>query len=483
MDGLTSHPLDLLSPTAKTSGRDQAAEGHFITPASVGFFHLWLGTSGPVLSGNARNMRSFYDDFLFHILTRFLTGLSRGSNRREGNVEDGGEQRMNILMALPYPPSRIRIRPFGFLQALARRGHHIRVLAVQPPEDRDVDLEPLRDLGVEIHSFPLSRGITLWNAWRAWMRGDPLQAGYADHPGLREALRRSLREPWDVVHVEHLRGAGFAREVPPDRLVFDAVDSITRLFEQAQAMAPGRLTRWVARLELRRTRRFEAGWLSAFLRIVVTSEEDATALRRLAPNGPAMLTVIPNGVDLEFFRPQAVPRDPATLIFTGKMSYHANVAAALDLIREIMPRIWAHRPEVRLWIVGRNPPSRLRQAARDPRVEIIGTVPDLRPYLARATLAVCPMRYAVGIQNKVLEAMAMGTPVVATPPVQGGLRAVPGRDLVIAAGAEAFAEAVLRLLDDPAERAALGTAGRAYVETHHRWEALAERLERVYAGL
>lgn len=309
-----------------------------------------------------------------------------------------------------------------------------------------------------------------------------MQAGYADHPGLREALRQSLREGWEVIHVEHLRGALFAQEVSPERLVFDAVDSITRLFAQAQALAPTARVRYLARLELERTRRFEAGWLSRFPRILISSPEDAAALRALAPDGRASLAVIPNGVDLEFFRPQAVPRDPATLIFTGKMSYHANLAAALDLIRDIMPRIWAHRPEVRVQIVGRNPPAWLRRAARDPRVEIVGTVPDLRPYLARATLAVCPLRYAVGIQNKVLEALAMGTPVVATPPVQGGLSAVPGRDLVIAEGGEAFAAAVLRLLDSPGERAALGAAGRAYVEAHHRWEALAERLEAVYTG-
>ncbi len=389
---------------------------------------------------------------------------------------------MRILMVLPYPPSPIRIRPYGFVQALAQRGHRIRVLAVQPPEDREAASEALKALGVDVRGFPLSRGRTLWNAVRAWARGEPLQAGYADHPGLREALRRSLGESWEVIHVEHLRGALFAQEVPPERLVFDAVDSITRLFAQAQALAPTARVRYLARLELERTRRFEAGWLSRFPRILISSPEDAAALRALAPDGRASLAVIPNGVDLEFFRPQAVPRDPATLIFTGKMSYHANLAAALDLIRDIMPRIWAHRPEVRVQIVGRNPPAWLRRAARDPRVEIVGTVPDLRPYLARATLAVCPLRYAVGIQNKVLEALAMGTPVVATPPVQGGLSAVPGRDLVIAEGGEAFAAAVLRLLDSPGERAALGAAGRAYVEAHHRWEALAERLEAVYAG-
>jgi len=389
---------------------------------------------------------------------------------------------MRILMVLPYPPSPIRIRPFGFVQALARRGHRIQVLAVQPPEDREEASEALKSLGVDVRGFPLSRGRTLWNAMRAWARGEPLQAGYADHPGLREALRQSLREGWEVIHVEHLRGALFAQEVPPERLVFDAVDSITRLFAQAQALAPTARVRYLARLELERTRRFEAGWLSRFPRILISSPEDAAALRALAPDGRASLMVIPNGVDLEFFRPQAVPRDPATLIFTGKMSYHANLAAALDLIRDIMPRIWAHRPEVRVQIVGRNPPAWLRRAARDPRVEIVGTVPDLRPYLARATLAVCPLRYAVGIQNKVLEALAMGTPVVATPPVQGGLSAVPGRDLVIAEGGEAFAAAVLRLLDSPGERAALGAAGRAYVEAHHRWEALAERLEAVYIG-
>ncbi|MER3400936.1 MAG: glycosyl transferase family 1 [Thermoflexus sp.] len=387
---------------------------------------------------------------------------------------------MEILMVLPYPPSPIRVRPYGLLQALAQRGHRVRVLAVQPPEDRWADPGPLRDLGVEIRLFPLSRPRTLWNALRAWARGEPLQAGYADHPGLREALWQALHERWEVVHVEHLRGVGFAQEVPPERLVFDAVDSITRLFAQARALAPGRLTRWLAALELPRTRRLEASWLSRFPRVLVTSAEDAAALRRLAPEGSAQVVVLPNGVDLEFFRPQPIPRDPATLVFTGKMSYHANVAAALDLIQQIMPRIWARRPEVRLQIVGRNPPALLRRAARDPRIQIVGAVPDLRPYLARATLAVCPLRYAVGIQNKVLEAMAMATPAVVTPPVLGGLQAVPGRDLAVAEVPEAFAEAVLALLGQPAARRAMGEAGRAYVEAHHRWEALAERLEAVY---
>jgi hypothetical protein len=96
---------------------------------------------------------------------------------------------MRILMVLPYPPSPIRIRPFGFVQALARRGHRIRVLAVQPPEDREAASEALKSLGVDVRGFPLSRGRTLWNAVRAWAREEPLQAGYADHPGLREALR------------------------------------------------------------------------------------------------------------------------------------------------------------------------------------------------------------------------------------------------------------------------------------------------------
>ena len=152
----------------------------------------------------------------------------------------------------------------------------------------------------------------------------------------------------------------------------------------------------------------------------MTSSEDRAALQELtARYGGAdevkLVEVLPNGVDLNYFAPQNLPRQGETIVFSGKMSYHANVASVLYLVHEIMPIVWRERPSVGLWVVGQSPTRAVQALARDERVKVTGFVPDLRPYLAQAAVAVSPIRYGVGIQNKVLEAMAMGTPVVTSP--------------------------------------------------------------------
>jgi glycosyltransferase involved in cell wall biosynthesis len=173
-------------------------------------------------------------------------------------------------------------------------------------------------------------------------------------------------------------------------------------------------------------------------------------------------------------------RDPVTIIFTGKMSYHANVAAAMDLATKIMPLVWQQFPEARLTIAGKDPASELLELAADPRFTITGTVPDLRPYLAQATLAVTPIRYGVGIQNKVLEALAMATPVVSTPQATAALQVKPGEELLVGDTPEAIAGAIITLLKSQELRYRLGQAGRRYVETYHDWHGAAEKLEQVY---
>jgi glycosyltransferase involved in cell wall biosynthesis len=222
--------------------------------------------------------------------------------------------------------------------------------------------------------------------------------------------------------------------------------------------------------------------LERYSRVLVTSPQDREALARLStrPDRNDHLVVLPNGVDLEYFSPLDLPREPATLIFSGKMSYHANVATALDLATQVMPRVWEHRPDARLSIAGKDPTPELSALAADSRITVTGTVPDLRPYLAQATVAVSPIRYGVGIQNKLLEAMAMTTPVVSTPQATTALQAQPGRELLVADTAQGIAEAVITLLTDDVLRHQIGHAGRRYVEAFHDWDKIAEKLERVY---
>jgi glycosyltransferase involved in cell wall biosynthesis len=238
----------------------------------------------------------------------------------------------------------------------------------------------------------------------------------------------------------------------------------------------------MAKLDLARTRCYESRLLERYARVLVTSPMDRTALAKISTVQPVgeQLVVLPNGVDLDYFTPLDIPRDPVTLIFTGKMSYHANIAAAQDLITQVMPMIWAQLPEAKLVIAGKDPPARLTALAGDPRIMITGTVPDLRPYLAHAAVSVSPIRYGVGIQNKVLEAMAMATPVITTPQALTSLQAQAGSDLLVADTPQAVAQAAVNLLSDQKLRQKIGQAGRNYLETYHDWRVTAQNLEAVY---
>ena len=401
---------------------------------------------------------------------------------------------MNVLYVTPYVPSRIRTRPYHLIRALARLGHSVTLLtaAGTAPEEKTQAGE-LRGWGVEVQVFPVTLVRSLSNCLRALPTHEPLQAMFSYHPGLEQRLRQLLQEKaFDVVHIEHLRAARFARSVRETPTVYDAVDCISLLFEQTIRHGAQLRSRLMTAVDLARTRRYEAWLMTQYGQVVITSQRDKDALEALArrylpPEAQtAPVTVVTNGVDLEYFRPPETRFwgknlvSPPTVIFTGKMSYHANIAAVLYFARQVLPHIWAQAPDVRFQIVGKDPPEKVQELATDRRIQITGTVDDLRPYLAQATVAVCPALYAVGVQNKVLEAMAMGTPVVSTPAGCAALAAAEGRENLIAEGNEALAAAVLRVFSDPALAERLAVAGRRYVETHHNWESGVRRLLEIY---
>jgi sugar transferase (PEP-CTERM/EpsH1 system associated) len=400
---------------------------------------------------------------------------------------------MNILYVTPYIPSRIRTRPYNLIRALVNLGHRVTLMtaASTSPEEQE-QADELRAWGIRVELFPVSLMRSLGNCLRALPTREPLQAVYAYHPGMERRLTELLSEEIpDVVHIEHLRAARLVRAVTPTPAVYDSVDCISLLFEQAAQSGAQLRSRVMTTVDLARTRRYEARLLTRYNQVVVTSQRDKNALEELAhrflpPHArPAPITVVTNGVDLDYFHPPEI-RNPKskiqnpTVVFTGKMSYHANISAALYFAQEVLPRIWAKDPSVRFQIVGKDPPDVVRQLAADGRVEVTGTVDDLRPYLAEATVAVCPALYAVGIQNKVLEAMAMGTPVVSTPAGCAALATEESQAVLVAADEEKLAASVFRVLSDPALARRLSVAGRRYVEAHHSWGAGARRLAEIY---
>jgi glycosyltransferase involved in cell wall biosynthesis len=185
-------------------------------------------------------------------------------------------------------------------------------------------------------------------------------------------------------------------------------------------------------------------------------------------------------VDLAYFHPSEGPVDRSTIILSGKMSYHANVTAALYFVREVFPRVRARHPEARLRIVGSAPPTELLNLARDPAIEVTGYLADIRPSIASGAVAVCPVAVKVGIQNKILEAMALGVPVVSTAAGAVGLGARSGIDMLIGRDSDELAQHISAVLDDESLRRRLALAGRQYVETHHRWSTVADTFEALY---
>lgn len=422
---------------------------------------------------------------------------------------------MKILFVVPYTPNPIRVRPYQLLRTLQRRGHDVTLATLWQNEQERQELAALEALGLTIIAQPLSKSRSLWNCIQTLPTQAPLQAAYCWQPHFAQQLQSLVQQQiFDVIHVEHLRGARYGLAIkaaannlarrPP--IVWDSVDCISHLFAQAAVRSRSRSGRLLTRLELQRTRRYESWLLDQFDQVLVTSAGDQQALlalrsqeaaKRLATGqrngqmpGEKPLVVLPNGVDLEQTEKNRIEKFAKTLVFSGKMSYHANVTAALHLVQEIMPRVWAEDPAVQIQIVGKDPPAQIRALAtasgvssQGDKVVVTGAVPTMYPYLSQATMAVAPILYGAGIQNKVLEAMACGTPVIASHQAASGLQARPGYDLLVADSAADFAAAILALLQNPAQQTQLSQAGRAYVEKVHAWDAVGAQLETLYAAV
>ena len=390
---------------------------------------------------------------------------------------------MRLLFVLPYGPGTTRVRSRLLLETLGAH-HTITLIALMWDATDRAALDEWRARGVEVIAIPHTRSVQL-----AALRGDPrrpLQQIAATSPTLARVVRERLAlaawhgAAYDAVHVEHLRGAA-ALDLGAaigTRVIFDAVDCIAELARLTRHHHPNRAVRLLATIEEAHTRRYEARLLAAADAITVVAARDRDALLR--GSLPARITVVPNGVP-RAERPVGLPTAPVA-IFTGKLSYHANQAALRWLLTAIWPRIRATRPDACLIVAGSEPPAWAeRQAGRD-GVRIVANPPTMQPLLAAARVALAPLVYSVGIQNKVLEAMAYGLPVVASPTAAAGLLPAAHGCFGSADDTEAFAMQTAALFDDTTRAETLGRSGQEYVRTWHSWTAAARQFEALYAG-
>lgn len=383
---------------------------------------------------------------------------------------------------LPYPPKRGgKIRPFNMIRHLSQR-HEVTVATLARSTD---ELESGRDLKRYCHDLHVSR-VSPAAAWARFGRSAasryPATFGYFHSPELARTVRRLLGTGgFDAILVHCSSMGPYVAGHRGCRKIMDFGDA-----DSEKWLEYARSARWPVSLafalEGRKVRRYEAILGSEFDVCSVTAPRERDVLQAYVRHP---IHVIPNGVDLEYFRPTAeIGRAyaPHRLIFTGNMSYRPNVDAVRHLVSDILPRIRPVIPDVELCIVGMDPVPAVRRLADGTRIVVTGRVDDVRPYFEEAAVAVAPLRVARGLQNKVLEAMAMRVPVVASVAAAEGISAVAGRDLLVAGNPEAVSHAIIRLLRQPEIRDAYAAAGRACVERNHNWDTLLMRLEELVTG-
>lgn len=247
------------------------------------------------------------------------------------------------------------------------------------------------------------------------------------------------------------------------------------IWKRLSAIEPSPLRRALFEVEWRKLRAREAAACAGSDLTVAVSEPDRRILAQLAPD--ARTASIPTGVDTTYFSPIAGREQPSRLVFTGSMDWHPNEDAVLHFADSMLPLIRQQIPDVSLAVVGRRPTERLRQAGEKHGILVTGTVDDVRPYIAEASVYVVPLRAGGGTRLKIFEALAMGKAVVSTTVGAEGLALTPGREYVAADDPRAFAAAVVSLLRDSRRRRALGQAGRRLVEERYSWAQVAGEFE------
>jgi sugar transferase (PEP-CTERM/EpsH1 system associated) len=388
---------------------------------------------------------------------------------------------LRILFVTPYVPSPVRIRPFAFIRELWARGHQVVLACLVQPAWEGQYLSEVRQYCQAVYPVFPSRIESYLFALSSLPTRTPLSVAYCrSEPFDRLVGDLVQREQFDVLHTEFVRAAPVTTRLNGLPKVYDAVDSLGLAYRRsltAAHISPPR--RIIALFEWMKMRRYETQVLSHYDRLLVSSPMDQQALQ----NAKKRVTVIPNGVDTDYFRFHQGNREPETIVFLGKMNYYVNVSSVLWFYREVFPLIRRERPGARFKIVGRSPSPEISRLAADPAVEVTGTVPDVRPHLASATVAVVPMVSGAGIQNKMLEAMAIGTPCVSTSLACQALQTEQGHDVLVSDTAEGFAASVLTLLEHHELRNRLAYNGRCYVDNYHTWGKIGERLNDVYDSL
>jgi sugar transferase (PEP-CTERM/EpsH1 system associated) len=400
---------------------------------------------------------------------------------------------------LPYPPQQgTALRNYNLIAQVAQR-HEVHLLSFvenpsgTPPHQPAIDPGPLQDLCASVHTVPVPHR-SRWRRLQTVLTSPlPDLVHRLDSALFYSRLEQVLRDiaPLNVVEIEALEMAQYgvhavrAAGEPRPRLLYDAHNAEYLLQKRIFETDSRQPRRWLGALyswlQWQKLRRYEAGVCRQAQQVIACSPADGDALAQLAPCLKA--TIVPNGVDTEYFQPGIVsplPLGPQPLVFTGKMDFRPNVDAALWFGTAVWPLIRQRVPQAQFYVVGKNPHPRLAPLRDTAGITLTGFVEDVRPYVAAAAVCVVPLLTGGGTRLKVLEAMAMGKAIVSTTLGCEGIPATPGREIILADEGADMAAQVVALLGDSARCQALGQAARAFVEQHFDWRIVTAPLEQLY---
>ena len=387
-----------------------------------------------------------------------------------------------LVHRLPYPPNKgDKVRSYHLLKHLAARHRVFLGTFVDDPDD-ERHIPTLAPLCAGLHVARLDPRIARLKSLVALATGEPLTLRYYRDAGLaRWVAQTGATERFDAAVVFSSSMAQYAEALPAVPMLVDFVDVDSAKWTEYARSRSGPMA-WLYRREGERLLAAERAIARRARRSFFVTDNETALFHRLAPESQATVEALNNGVDAAHFAPDPArvspfPAGTVPLVFTGAMDYWPNVDAVAWFVHDVLPALRARRPELRFFIVGRSPaPAVQALAAAD--VVVTGTVDDVRPYLQHAAVVVAPLRLARGIQNKILEAMAMARPVVASQSCVDSIDARAGVELLAATDAAHFVAQIDAVLARADAGAALGAAGRARVLQRYSWDAHLGRIDR-----
>lgn len=381
-----------------------------------------------------------------------------------------------LSQRLPYPPNKgDKIRSFNILKHFAKSYRIHLGCFIDDPADWE-HVPALQQYCADSCILPLNKTMAKIRSLQAFLTGDPLNLPYFHSAALgrwTDKVLADVRPRAAFAFSSQMAQFLLNAQPRPERIVIDYCDVDSDKWRQYAASCNWPMN-WVYNREGRTLLEYDRTVARSIDAGTFVADQEVSLFNSLSPDTTAKIHAVGNGIDTEYFAPDGDYPDPydaggPVLIFTGAMDYWPNVDAVTWFSSEIFPAIQSAINGARFYIVGSNPSGDVEKLAQREGVFVTGRVPDMRPYLRHAQAAVTPMRIARGVQNKVLEAMAMSKPTVTTPTALAGIDAKPDRDIIVADGADDFIRKTIFALQDPAATA-LGISGRAFVVRECSWE-------------